>query len=287
MSFSRVGVVTGANKGIGFAIVRQLALQYPKSYLNHGPLLIYLTARDKSRGETALKELQNDPQLKEAKALVADGGLAEIKYHQLDIVDSNSIHKFVEHLKQAHGKVDFVINNAGIAMQGFDYNVVKTTLGCNYYSTLEACHAFLPLIKDGGRLVNLASSVGKLDKYSDEIRNRFLASKTEADVTQLMEDFAAAVEARKEKEMGWPSAAYMVSKAGLIGGTRALAAAEKERGGKVIIKCCCPGYVNTDMTRGNGPLTPDEGAQTPVMLALQDLNGREELFWKNEKPFEW
>jgi carbonyl reductase 1 len=60
-SFSRVAIVTGANKGIGLAIVRQLALRYPSSPLNNGPILIYLTARDKSRGETAVKDIHNDP----------------------------------------------------------------------------------------------------------------------------------------------------------------------------------------------------------------------------------
>ncbi|KAF2185178.1 carbonyl reductase [Zopfia rhizophila CBS 207.26] len=288
MSYSRIGVVTGANKGIGLAIVRQLALQYPESPLNNGRLLIYLAARDQSRGESALQSLYEDIDLKKAKALQTDGAFSEIKYHALDITDTRTIESFAQHLKQAHGEgIDFVINNAAIAMQGFDSNVVKTTLGCNYYSTLEACHAFLPLIKSGGRLVNVGSTAGKLSKYSDEIRNRFLASRTESDVTQLMEDFASAVEAGKEKEMGWPSAAYAVSKAGLIGATRALALAEQEKGGTVLINSCCPGYVKTDMTRGGGVKTPDQGAQTPVMLAIADLKGQTGMFWRSEKHEEW
>ncbi|KAJ4368946.1 hypothetical protein N0V83_006028 [Neocucurbitaria cava] len=288
MTYSRVGVVTGANKGIGLAVVRQLALQYPKSPLNNGPLLIYLTARDKGRGEAAVKDLEQDTQLKNAKALKANGGLSEIKFHALDITDSSSIKTLVDDLKEAHGDgVDFVINNAGIALDGFNAQVVKTTLGCNYYSTLEACHAFLPLLKPTGRMVNVASMSGKLNKYSDEIRNRFLASKTEDDVTSIMKDFASAVEAGKEKEAGFPSAAYAVSKAGLVGATRALARTEKENGGKVLINSCCPGYVDTDMSKHNGTKSPDEGAQTPVMLAIQDIKGQTGEFWQSEKLFEW
>lgn len=164
---------------------------------------------------------------------------------------------------------------------------MEATLGCNYYSTLEASHTFLPLIKPRGRLINVASIVGKLNKYSDEIRDRFLASKTEADVTAIMKDFASAVEAGKEKEVGFPSAAYVVSKAGLIGATRALALAEKEKGSSVLINSCCPGYVNTDMTKGRGIKTPDEGAQTPVMLAIENLKGESGFFWRNEKHEEW
>ena len=168
-----------------------------------------------------------------------------------------------------------------------DTNVVKMTLGCNYFNTLEACQSFLPLIRPAGRLVNVASMSGKVgSKYSEEIKIRFLSSKTEADVTSIMKDFASAVEAGKEKDAGFPSAAYAVSKAGLIGATRALAKKEKERGSTVLINSCCPGYVDTDMTKHNGKLTPDEGAQTPVVLALGD-HGDTGEFWENQKRSEW
>jgi carbonyl reductase 1 len=100
--------------------VRQLALQYPKSPLNNGPFLIYLTARDKGRGEAAVKELQQDAQLKQAKALKADGGLSEIKFHAFDVTDKDSVKTLADHLKAAHSDgIDFVINNAGIALNGF------------------------------------------------------------------------------------------------------------------------------------------------------------------------
>jgi len=128
---------------------------------------------------------------------------------------------------------------------------------------------------------------GKLNKYSEEVRNRFLASKTEDDVTSIMQDFATAVENGKEKEAGFPSAAYAVSKAGLIGGTKALARAQKEKGSGVLVNACCPGYVNTDMTKGNGVKTVDEGAQTPVFLAIQDIQGKTGSFWQNEKEIDW
>lgn len=106
-------------KGIGLAIVRQLALQYPKSALNNGPFLIYLTSRDQGRGQSALKDLQADKQLKAAKALISDGGLADIKYAQLDISNTKSIDDFATFLKKEHGEIDFYIGNAGIAMSGF------------------------------------------------------------------------------------------------------------------------------------------------------------------------
>ena len=104
----------------GLAIVRNLALQYPSSAFNNGPLLIYLTARDQGRGEEAVKTLQSDPQLKRAKALSSDGGLATIKYHGLDISKPQSIQDFASFLKEEHPEgIDMVVNNAGIAMNGF------------------------------------------------------------------------------------------------------------------------------------------------------------------------
>jgi carbonyl reductase 1 len=120
MSYTRIAAITGANKGIGLAIVRNLALQYPSSAFNNGPLLIYLTARDKTRGEEAVKTLQNDDQLKKARALNQDGGLATIKYHGLDISKEKSILDFASFLKKGHPDgIDILVNNAGIAMEGF------------------------------------------------------------------------------------------------------------------------------------------------------------------------
>lgn len=81
--------------------MRQLALQYPKSPLNDGLLLIYLTARNTGRGEEAVKILQNDPELK-AKVLVSDGGLTDIKFHEFDISKTKSIQEFSSFLRNQH-----------------------------------------------------------------------------------------------------------------------------------------------------------------------------------------
>ncbi|KAK0654803.1 carbonyl reductase [Cercophora newfieldiana] len=291
MSFARVGVVTGANKGIGYATVRQLALQYPKSPFNSGPLLIYLTARDAKRGESAMTSLAADPALRQAKALQSDGGLTSIQFHSLDIASSSSIATFAQHLADAHPDgIDFVINNAGIAMDGFDLNVVKTTLACNYYGTLEATRAFLPLLKksDGGRLVNVASSAGQLNRYSRAIQKRFQSAKSVDDITALMEEFTAAVERGTEKADGWPSAAYATSKAGEIGATLQIAdELKRQHNSKLLVNACCPGWVATDMTKGKGYRTPDEGAETPVMLAIGDIAGKSGRFWRDEREISW
>jgi carbonyl reductase 1 len=270
--------------------VRNLALTYAESPLRNGPLLIYLCARSASRGAEAVKALYNDPQLKQAKVLAQDGGDTTITFHDFDVSSSDSIHAFRDFLNKEHPDgIDVLINNAGIAMDGFDSNVVKETLHTNYYGTLEATQSILPLIREGGRLVNVTSMAGKLGKYSPQLREAFLnASKSGVpDCDSLMKDFTKAVEEGKEKELGWPSAAYAVSKAGATAFTKAIAAQQDKTGRRVLINACCPGYVNTDMTKGNGVKTPDEGAKTPVMLALQDFGGTSGGFWQSEQIIEW
>ncbi|KAL8759052.1 MAG: hypothetical protein Q9184_003741 [Pyrenodesmia sp. 2 TL-2023] len=289
MAYTRIAAVTGANKGIGLAVVRNLALQYPSSASNNGPLLIYLTARDQQRGEDAVKALQDDAQLRKAKALASDGGLASIKYHPLDISKPKSIRDFASFLEEKHPDgIDMLVNNAGIAMQGFDENVVKETLQCNYYGTLLATQSILPLIRAGGRLVNVSSMAGHLtSKYSRANISAFTSSTTVDEITKLMEAFTMAVNQGKEKEQGWPSAAYAVSKCGIIGMTRAVARQQRQEGSTVLVNSCCPGFVSTDMTRGRGAKTVDEGAQTPVLLALGDIGGVSGEFWQHEKVIEW
>lgn len=287
-AYSRIAAVTGGNKGIGLACVRQLALQYPHSSFNNGPLLIYLTARNKERGEKALKDILDDPQLKQAKALQKDGGLSSVEYLPLDIDSEDSIKDFTVHLKREHPEgIDFLINNAGIAMDGFNVDVVKKTLHCNYYGTLAATRQMLPHIRDGGRIVNVASIAGLIDtKYAEPIRQRFLKASTTEQITELMEEFATAV-SKNQYEGTWPGAAYKVSKAGEIGMTKTLAAENARTGSKVLINSCHPGYVNTDMTKGRGAISPDEGARTPVLLALGDIGSSNGQYWSNEKIASW
>lgn len=174
-------------------------------------------------------------------------------------------------------------------MQGFNATVVRETLGTNYYGTLEATQELLPLIRKGGRLVNVASMGGHLNKYSNAIRDEFLkaADTSVSSVTAVMQKFQSAADNNAVEGSGFPTAAYCVSKAGEIGFTNAIAAEEKKKGRDVLVNSCCPGFVQTDMTKHRGGKTADEGAKTPVMLALQDLGGKTGEFWQNERVIRW
>lgn len=207
----------------------------------------------------------------------------------MDVSDPSSVDAFAKLLKDRHGQIDAVVNNAGVALDGFNNDVVKQTLQTNYYGTVHATRTFLALLKPGGRLVNVSSMAGKLNKYTPEIREAFLhASRSSVqDCDKLMDRFATAVRENREKEDGWPSAAYGVSKSGLTAATKAIALEESKSGKGRLVNACCPGYVNTDMTKGNGVKTVDEGARTPVMLAFGEFGGKTGEFWQSEKIIEW
>ncbi|KAK7537943.1 NAD(P)-binding protein [Phyllosticta citricarpa] len=313
MPYARVAAVTGANKGIGLAIVRNLALTYPSSPLNTGPLLIYVTARDKTRGEAALSSLLTDPLLIRSNVLSASGGgPVDITYHPLDISDRSSIQRFTSTLRSRHGErgLDVLVNNAGVALDGFDDRVVRATLAVNYEGTLDLTLSLLPMLKaaPSSRVVNVASMMGALDRYSEPLRRRFreaaeagareTPSSAAADMTVIMHAFEEGVRMSTHSALGFPSSAYAVSKAGVIGATRALGLALQNQQNAQhepapLVVCCCPGYVDTDMTKHNGTKTPDEGARTPVWLALADareLGGAEAAqgrFFKDEVMEEW
>jgi NAD(P)-dependent dehydrogenase (short-subunit alcohol dehydrogenase family) len=110
MASSRVAVVTGANKGIGFGIVRKLAAL--------PGVQVLLTARDESRGRQALKDL---------------GSPTNVRFHQLDISDAASVDSMAGHLRKEFGGLDILVNNAGLAFKGdaFNGDVARQTVRVN------------------------------------------------------------------------------------------------------------------------------------------------------------
>ncbi|KAL7076770.1 hypothetical protein ACQ4LE_003943 [Meloidogyne hapla] len=274
----KIFIVTGANKGIGYGIVRGLAQQLTGA-------IIYLTARNPTFGQTALQNLEKE---------LGDKKKSRIIFYQLDITDENSCQKLAEHLKEKYDGLDILINNAGFAFKQNskeDPSIqADITIGINYYGTKCISNKLIPLIRKGGRIVNICSQGGIMNgsycKYKKELVDRFrnISSIKVSDIDQFVEDYKKLAKENRRKEGGYPESAYGVSKAAEIAYSMLQAYELKSKG--ITVNACCPGYVDTDMTSHKGPLTIDEGADTPIWLATAEEvpNG---AFVYLRKPIEW
>ncbi|XP_060896336.1 carbonyl reductase [NADPH] 1-like [Labrus mixtus] len=252
---TKVAVVTGSNKGIGLAIVKALRKQFQGD--------VYLTARDVCRGRAALESLASE-------------GI-KANFYQLDINDLQGIKTAASYFTDKYGGVDILINNAGIAFKVADtapFGVqAEETLKTNYFATRNMLTHFLPIIKDGGRVVNVSSfvSVRALNQCSSALQQRFRSEDiTEEELSGLMQRFIKEAQTGQHKQGGWPDTAYGVSKTGLTVLSMILArrlSKERPKDG-ILLNACCPGLVGTDMAGPKAPKSPEEGAETPVYLAL-------------------
>eukprot|EP00111_Clytia_hemisphaerica_P009218 TCONS_00027086-protein len=261
-SSPRVFVVTGANKGIGKSIVKRLLQDKEEK-------TVYLTARNEELGLQTVKEFEQN-------------GLKP-RFHQLDITDQNSIGRLHDYLKSEHGGLNVLVNNAGVAFRGDSpLHGAKTTVGCNYFGLMNIFNSFFPLLKQNGVVVNISSvsSVHAYKRLSDGLKRRFSDSGLTVDALSiLMNEFITATEDQDTFEAtGWPTSAYGVSKMGVSFLTqlqqKSFDAEEPNR--NIKVNSCCPGLVETDMTRGKHEKswyqTPEEGADTPVYLSLLQAN---------------
>eukprot|EP00057_Strongylocentrotus_purpuratus_P000978 XP_001188609.2 PREDICTED: carbonyl reductase [NADPH] 3 [Strongylocentrotus purpuratus] len=251
-----IALVTGANKGIGFGIVRALC----KELGERG--VVYLASRDEGRGEKAVQELKGE-------------GLNP-RCIQLDICNNDHISKVADYFRDTYGGLDILVNNAGIAFKAAatepDSIQAPVTVETNVFATLRLCRALIPLIRSHGRVVTVASQAGSsiYGRLGPDLQKRFKTVTSEQGVIDLMNEFISAAKEEKKKELGWGSSNYGVSKLGVIALTRIqgqdiIKDSSRE---DILINSCCPGYVDTDMSSHKGPLTIDQGAVTPVYLAL-------------------
>lgn len=142
-----IALVTGANRGIGLEVVRQLAQK---------GMRVYLGARDLEKGRTAAQAL-------------ADEGLS-VTPCQLDVTSPSDIQQTAAQIEQAHGHLDILINNAGILYDTWqtaetaDLAVVQEAFETNTLGPWRVSQAFIPLLKRSrhGRIVNVSSGAGAL-----------------------------------------------------------------------------------------------------------------------------
>ena len=143
---------------------------------------------------------------------------------------------------------------------------------------------------DSPRIVNVASSLGHLKiLQSNDLKARFLSPSLRVqDVNELMNSFVRDAQNGVHVSNGWPDSCYGTSKLGVIALTRALAKELADRKSRVLVNACCPGYCKTDMTSQNGFKSAEEGAKTPVLLALGlPDDGPSGRFFFEEKEVDW
>lgn len=272
---TRVAVVTGGNKGIGFAIVKKLCEDFEG--------VVYLTSRDEKLGKAAVQEL-------------SEIGLKP-EYAQLDIDNEESIEKFHSFIKNKHGGLDVLVNNAGIA-----YKVSATepigvqaphTCRVNYFGTLRACRMLFPLLRAHSRVVNMSSSCGWLHKVPGaELREKLAADDlTVEQLSSMVQDFVKRAEDGSHLSAGWPDSSYVVSKVAVSALTR-IQHREFQRDSRadLVVNHCHPGFVDTDMSSHKGPLAPHEGAVSAVYCALLPPNissPRGDYIWLDTTIRDW
>ncbi len=149
----KIALITGANKGIGFEIARQLGEQ---------GIAVLIGARDQARGEEAAEKLR------------ADG--LDARFVQLDVTDQRTIDAAVSAIEKGYGKLDVLVNNAAISLpeartapSTLPIDALRKIYDTNVFGVFAVTQAMLPLLRksDAGRIVNMSSHVGILSVLAD------------------------------------------------------------------------------------------------------------------------
>ena len=168
----KVALVTGANKGIGFEVARQLM---------HERFRVFVGARDEKAGSAAAEKL-NQESRKAGKEEVHGSAM----FLKIDISDADSIRSAAEHFGKVSDRLDALVNNAGIALDD-DKDILtttpmvfETTLRTNTLGALLVSQAFVPFLKksDAPRIVNVSSGGGQLTGEGDTWSPAYCISKT-------------------------------------------------------------------------------------------------------------
>jgi len=237
MHETKVALVTGANKGIGHAIASELA--------GRG-FTVLVGARDASRGEAAARRIAGD-----ARPIL------------LDVTRADSIAAAAERIRRELGRLDVLVNNAGIARSArpsaASLEDVRAVFETNVFGVIAVTQAMLPLLREApaGRIVNVSTRLGSLSAITDP--------------TFPMP--------------GVGGVAYGPSKTALNAVT--IAFAQELAGTPIKVNLACPGYTATDLNGHSGPRTVAEAAREPVRLALLGPDGPTGTFSNDAGSIPW
>ncbi|MEH7097700.1 SDR family oxidoreductase [Neobacillus vireti] len=229
-----VALVTGGNRGIGYELVKQLSLKGFK---------VILTCRDPEMGHIAVQKLK-------------DSNL-DVSFVAMDVNDQESIRQAAVTVNELYGRLDVLINNAGIyldenkKLMAMEPSILERTMETNFFGAYYCLRSFIPLMeKHGyGRIINISSEYGAMSEMSYQ-----------------------------------GAGAYKLSKLALNGLTR-LAAAETK--GDIKINAVDPGWVSSDMGGRSAPRTPEQAAVSILWLATLGSDGPNGGFFLDGKRIDW
>jgi NAD(P)-dependent dehydrogenase (short-subunit alcohol dehydrogenase family) len=237
----KIAIITGANKGLGIEIARGLG---------KAGLTVLVGARSEARGEAAAAKLR-------------DEGL-DARFLHLDVTDEDVVAAAVKQVGEQYGRLDVLVNNAGIALADGDWNtselIVATTrkvFETNVVGVVSVTNAFLPLIRESeaGRIVNVSSEVGSFGFMTGDSH-----------------DFTA-----------MQPGAYGASKSALNMLTSSWSKEFKDT--TIKINAMTPGYTKTDLNHNQGWRDPAVAASAAVDLALIGEDGPNGGFFQDGNEY--
>ncbi|MBB5081464.1 SDR family NAD(P)-dependent oxidoreductase [Nonomuraea endophytica] len=225
----KVALITGATQGLGLALAEGLTQHLsPRD-------TVYLTGRDLDRVTRAVD--------------AAPGGGARVRGELLDVADPNAADRLADRLRDRHGGVDAVFGNAVMRVGPDDdpRKIVTEYAEVNNFGTTRVLRAFAPLLRDGGRLIVVASSLGTLHYLAPVLHDRFDGLASLEEVDEQVAAWRDAVADGSARGGAWPGFVNIPSKIGQVAAVRALAHQRREqdvvRG--ILLAAVCPGMMNT------------------------------------------
>ncbi|CAF2643212.1 unnamed protein product [Rotaria sp. Silwood2] len=237
-----VVLVTGANRGLGFEVVKKLVA----ASTDPNKIIILLGSRNLQRGQEAISRLGSPP---------------NVHLLQLDTSSQDSIARATKEIEEKYnGYLNVLINNAGIAKRERRIDVAREIFATNYYGVKMVNEYMFPLLGENARIVNVSSE----NQYSSP-------TLTTEELDQLVKDFLSAIEQDKLDKSGYdpksPLLIYGVSKAALTALTR-IEARQWSAIKNVLVLAVCPGYCATDITNHAPGARPAELGADSILYAV-------------------